>query len=369
MSMDFSKSQILQGDAMEVLKTLPAESVHCVITSPPYYNLRDYGTASWEGGDGSSCNHSESELRLGANLAASSASTRGGAKKIAEAGFIQYKDVCAKCGATRADKQIGLEKLPDCLAWARFESPCDDCYVCVMRKLFAKLWRVLRNDGTVFLNLGDSYASKAGGYDTAGSRGTSAKISPKTQAAVLKHKLRKPPQGLKEKDLMMIPARVALALQSDGWLLRQDLIWHKSNPMPESVTDRCTKSHEYIFLLTKRPKYYFDNEAIRQPYAEKTKTTWGNRFQGHGDETGFIAAENWANSVENHQPHFSGKANKRSVWTVATKPFPDSHFAVFPPELIEPCILAGTSEYGACADCGAPYERIIEKKLTGRKEN
>jgi hypothetical protein len=158
------------------------------------------------------------------------------------------------------------------------------------------------------------------------------------------------PDNLKPKDLIGIPWRVAFALQADGWWLRQDIIWHKPNPMPESVKDRCTKAHEYIFLLTKSARYWYDNEAIKEPSVEPDDNRGepGNRKRFPTDMIAGIRG-----------PGVYPMANKRSVWIVTTKPYPGSHYAVFPPDLIEPCILAGCPET-VCAECGAPYERVVE---------
>ena len=216
-------------------------------------------------------------------------------------------------------EQIGLEQTPD-------------DYVAEIVAVFREVWRVLADDGTLWLNLGDSYAamrdSKATPDTLRNGDGTKVLTAANRNPNNLKN------AGLKHKDLVGIPWRVAFALQSDGWYLRQDIIWHKPNPMPESVTDRCTKAHEYVFLLTKSARYYFDNEAIKT----NVKQDWGtrNRTDGkyHNEGTGL-------------QPH-SGleksytTANKRSVWSVNTKPFKGAHFAVMPEALVEPCVLAGS---------------------------
>ena len=200
-------------------------------------------------------------------------------------------------------------------------------------KVFREVRRVLRDDGTVWLNLGDSYSS--GGRTTT----TNQSLRGDKDYGVTRPK---PSKGIKPKDLIGIPWRVALALQQDGWYLRQDIIWHKPNPMPESVKDRCTKAHEYIFLLSKNVKYYFDNEAIKEP----VKKDWGTRDRTKGK---------YHNEGTGLQPH-SGltksydKKNKRSVWTVTTKPFKGAHFATFPMDLIEPCVLAGCPEGGTVLD-------------------
>ena len=273
---------ILIGDVREKLKELPDKSVHCCVTSPPYFGLRDYGE----------------------------------------------------------DGQIGLEDTPE-------------QFVANMVEVFREVWRVLRDDGTLWLNLGDSYSGS--GKGPAGNLGATHNerwLEHKHSAIV--------PNGLKPKDLVGIPWRVAFALQAEGWYLRQDIIWHKPNPMPESVTDRCTKSHEYIFLLSKSRQYYFDNEAIKEP----VKQDWGTRDRTngkyHNEGTGLQPHSGLTKSYETR--------NKRDVWSVPVKPFKGAHFATFPPQLIEPCIRAGTSAHGVCAICAKPYERImINGEIAERK--
>ncbi len=219
--------------------------------------------------------------------------------------------------------QIGLEPTPE-------------LYVAALVEVFREVRRVLRDDGTLWLNLGDSYASAAGGYDESGSVGATSdgRISRKTQAAVVAHRGRKPPSGLKPKDLVGIPWMTAFALRADGWYLRSDIIWSKPNPMPESVTDRPTKAHEYLFLLTKSERYHYDAEAIAERAVSESRPR---------DMTAVKSARSTPGA-----PHAGtlgendGSRNKRSVWTVASQPYDGAHFATFPPKLIEPCILAGS---------------------------
>ena len=285
--------ELLQGDCLQQLATLPAASVQCCVTSPPYWGLRDYGV----------------------------------------------------------DGQLGLEETPD-------------AYVANMVAVFREVRRVLRDDGTLWLNLGDSYARTAGDDSTKVTDGGMKTGRTGKSDQLFKSGNNRPPAGLKAKDLVGIPWRVAFALQADGWYLRQDIIWHKPNPMPESVTDRCTKAHEYIFLLTKSARYYYDNEAVKEPqicsdprliksgivrsreYGYSTKENelrTGNRKY---DDVPINYAGNGTN-VKGHKGNsmntLDGKRNKRSVWTVTTKPYRDAHFATFPPKLIEPCILAGSA--------------------------
>jgi DNA modification methylase len=233
--------------------------------------------------------------------------------------------------------QIGIEKSPE-------------EYVARMVEVFREVRRVLRDDGTLWLNLGDTYANNPiGKINGGGFTGVSAKTGGRdfsgvaTSSSVNEWKT----SGLKQKDLVGIPWRVAFALQADGWYLRQDIIWHKPNPMPESVRDRCTKAHEYIFLLSKSQKYYFDGDAISEPLATKPHAP-GNK-KSIGDTSHKRTDISDPEKMERVWGA-KGKKNKRSVWTVTTKPYPGAHFAAFPPDLIEPCILAGSPENGLVLD-------------------
>ena len=233
--------KIYQGNCIEVLKEIPDESIDCVVTSPPYWGLRDYGTAEWEGGD-ENCEHIEQKC-----LASDKKKLSGGrGDKTRQTISMQYKNKCKKCGAIRKDSQLGLEETPE-------------EFVANLVKVFSEVKRVLKKEGSVWLNLGDSYAMSSMRGKNSEFKGA---INQSKQGIVGIDK--KIPIGLKPKDLVGIPWRVAFALQADGWYLRQDIIWHKPNPMPESVQDRCTKAHEYIFLLTKSPKYFYDAGAIKE---------------------------------------------------------------------------------------------------------
>ena len=301
--------RIICGDALEELRKLPDESVHCCVTSPPYWGLRDYGTASWEGGDGE-CDHVETQsLKRDSSggFPPAGEGTRG-TQSATRSSTILYRDVCAKCGARRIDKQLGLESTPG-------------EYLERMTAVFREVRRVLRADGTCWVNMGDGY---------------------------------------QEKQLVGMPWRLAFALQADGWYLRGDIIWHKPNPMPESITDRPTKAHEYVFLLTKAARYFYDADAIRE----------ADSGQAH-DRHVFTGAPSLEPSGGLKNPHGSGLwqtadangngRNARDVWTIATQAFSDAHFAVFPEKLAEKCIRAGTSEKGACPECGAPWVRVVER--------
>jgi DNA modification methylase len=222
------------------------------------------------------------------------------------------------------DGQLGLEPTPD-------------EFVANLVDVFREVRRVLCDDGTLWLNLGDCYASSAGGYDEGGSVGSTAspRISRSARAAVVAHRGRKPPYGLKHKDLVGIPWMTAFALRADGWYLRSDIVWAKTNPMPESVRDRPTKSQEYLFLLSKSGSYFYDADAV----AEVAVWAGQNRRSRAPVETAMPGAPSHR-GLRSDEP--TGKRNKRSVWTVTTKPYKGAHFATFPPDLIEPCVLAGS---------------------------
>jgi len=322
---------IKKGDCRDVLKTLDEKSINTCITSPPYYGLRDYQTGTWEGGD-PNCTHQ----RMTKISKDTSTGHRGMFDQGNVVGDAIYKTTCNKCGATRKDKQIGLESTPD-------------EYVQQMVEVFREVRRVLRDDGTVWLNLGDTYSNFKDSKSTPQtlSKGTqSAQANEIDEGLSVSRDPRTLKQaGLKNKDLIGIPWRVALALQADGWYLRQDIIWHKPNPMPESVKDRCTKSHEYIFLLSKQPNYYYDYEAIK----EKAKgERWGGNKPINMNNTKDI--DNQFSGLTRKRKMLFDERNKRSVWTVNPKPYKEAHFAVFPTELIEPCILAGCPEGGTVLD-------------------
>src|SRR5712691_2391184 len=284
-----ARTVIVHGEVRDSLQTLPANSVDCIVTSPPYWGLRDYGLPPQVWDADLSCEHHWGEDR--------------GAK-------------CSQCGAWRG--QLGLE-------------PGPELYVSHMVEVFRDLRRVLKPQGTAWINMGDCYnagtnaprvasSNRVGYWEAAGSMGD----------------LRVKAIGLKPKDLVGIPWRVALALQADGWYLRSDVIWSKPNPIPEGVRDRPVRAHEYLFLLSKQPRYFYDVEAVRE-------ATAGDR---HADHPLFQAGLR------------RGRA-QRSVWTLHTQRYPEAHFATFPERLVEPCILAGTSAAGCCSECGRAWQRHV----------
>lgn len=306
------------GDALAVLKTLPSESVHCVVTSPPYWGLRDYGVSG----------------------------------------------------------QIGLERTPE-------------EYVERLVEVFREARRVLRKDGTLWLNLGDSYNGRGGAggdYNPSGLRDGQPRYPGRKARA------------LKPKDLVGIPWMVAFALRADGWWLRDDVIWAKGtsvgmrwgNPMPESAQDRPARAHEYVFMLAKSEQYYYDDDAVSEPALSgdpnppmgsasvragtlfphphalarkmaKVPSGWDTDPGSHGS----FHREGRSSASRYREPKRdpSGMTGKlRDVWAIPPQPFPEAHFATFPEALVKPCILAGTSEFGCCSVCGAPYERLVERK-------
>jgi DNA modification methylase len=415
---------VYEGDCRAVLASLPAESVHTVVTSPPYWGLRDYGTATWSGGD-AACDH-----RLDADTAHrqnAARSTLGGGKAT-QIAAAEGRHHC-RCGATRVDSQLGLEPTPE-------------EYVANMVAVFREVRRVLRADGTLWLNLGDSYASaQAGATDgTVYARRQGEFLTSQAAAHGATHAARNRngtpvPSGLKPKDLVGIPWRVAFALQADGWYLRSDIIWAKPNPMPESVTDRPTKAHEYLFLLSKSPRYYYDADAIAEQAADTSIARWrqnvddqagsdrvpgktngtmravGGKYRAQARRAVELAHQ--AGLTEAHIAAIravgitdAGKAqmtqdgfgrndpdvqalaaeakaalggyfrefliaedrNARTVWTIPTSPYKAKHFATFPPELPERCIKAGCPELGTVLDpfAGSGTTGMVAQSLSRR---
>ncbi len=358
-SSDVSQSvcwEIRHGDALDRLREMPPESVQCCITSPPYFGLRDYGTGEWAGGD-AGCDHVQRMARGDGGRPATEVPRGAGGQMVPSGSSVptetplRYRDVCGKCGARRVDRQIGLEATPD-------------EYVARLVGVFREVRRVLRADGTLWLNIGDSYsgAANSGGV-TDRVRGAAPGHVP-GEIVRLRGLPTKRGSGIKPKDLLGIPWLLAFALRADGWYLRSDIIWAKPNPMPESVTDRPTSAHEHVFLLAKSARYFYDADAIRENFADERMGNPGTydrttqQAKGANNDradTGFLNnGSGWARGPE------LGGRNKRNVWEVATQPYAEAHFATFPPKLIEPCILAGSSPK-ACGTCGAPWTRQTER--------
>jgi len=329
------------GNVLDILPTLEAGSVNCVVTSPPYFGLRDYGTAQWEGGD-AGCDHRGPAMQSSASTLAGNG--HGNGKPLSpslQAQSLPGGPTCAKCGARRIDSQLGLEPTPE-------------LYVANLVAVFREVRRVLRDDGTLWLNLGDSYAGSPRGntdHDNFRRLGWTEEHAERVHDDYKFDKQKA--SGLKPKDLVGIPWRVAFALQADGWYLRSDIIWNKPNPMPESVTDRPTKAHEYVFMLSKQPRYYYDAAAVSESGSDTS----------HGASRGYCGQKAWTTGQHTGPLGLlpaSGTRNRRTVWTIATQPYPDAHFATYPEKLVEPCVLAGCPAQ-VCSECGAPWERVTER--------
>lgn len=313
--------KVIQGECLEILKKMKGNTIQCCITSPPYYGLRDYGTAKWVGGD-INCGHTYQKGGRNPETLSKQLTNKGTT-------FSQYEHECKKCGAIRIDNQIGLEKTPE-------------EYISKLVEVFREVRRVLKDDGTLWLNIGDSYWGGKGSNGSSKARRTASERRYLQSAGTVMIDTRPTDRNhpvIKPKDLIGIPWMLAFALRTDGWYLRQDIIWAKNNPMPESVRDRCTKSHEYIFLLSKSKKYYFDYKAIQEPAVSKSPEKESTRGEGYGKAKGIKNNPDRDGGFSNN-----GYRNKRSVWFINTKPYKGAHFATFPPELIRPCIKAGSKE-------------------------
>lgn len=333
--------RILQGDCREVLRTLPSESVHCCVTSPPYFGLRDYGIPGQVWGGDPTCQHEWGEALPGFHPGQVEQTKWKTADAAGKAGNTHSGQFCGKCGAWLGC--LGLEPTPE-------------LYVSHLVEIFREVRRALRKDGTFWLNLGDSYSGYHGNSRVPDSE------APSNKPGYIEN-MRKSTvgvSGLKQKDLIGIPWMTAFALRADGWYLRQDIVWAKKNCLPESMTDRCTKSHEYLFLLSKSARYYFDNEAIKEPASGREP---GNKTHKHVDSVKRRVAEGDHSERTKLGLATTGAfsfRNKRDVWTTSTRPYKGAHFAVFPTALVEPPILAGTSEKGCCKKCGSPWKRVME---------
>lgn len=341
--------KIFHGNCLDVLGTLPAESVHTCVTSPPYWGQRDYGTATWQGGD-AGCDHlmAPTKPRSERPNPSGSGIGRGGATWGAQEGASRvYRHQCGRCGAVRVDEQIGMEPTPG-------------EYVESLVEVFRAVRRVLRDDGTLWLNLGDSYCHGLPGPKRQQPHGNAPESDallaagrvPAPKGSDNGHATRAP--GLKSKDLVGIPWMVAFALRDDGWYLRSDIVWAKPNGMPESVTDRPTRAHEFIFLFSKSETYHYDAAAIAEPFADErlgnpgTYSRTSNAFKGKNNDRGDLGLLN--NGGGWNLDGAITTRNKRDVWTVTSQPFSEPHFATFPEDLIKPCILAGCPDRGVVLD-------------------
>jgi DNA modification methylase len=331
--------EILTGDVLGALDLLPDESVHCVVTSPPYWGLRDYGTAQWVGGD-PACDHQPTNTTRmpwanavkGPNAQGKNGATYANMTK-------ETGGVCGVCGAVRVDQQIGLE-------------PTLGEHLETMVRVFREVRRVLRKDGTLWLNYGDCYATSPNGRKAADVVNDDRTFRDKPFSTIGGH--------LKAKDRALLPARVAIALQESGWWVRDEIIWHKPNPMPISVKDRTTPAHEMLYMFSRSARYHYDQEAIKESVAESSKARLAQstlQTQMGGPKQDAYESGGTGQPARSRRPAEILKdlvgqetRNRRSVWSVSTKPFAQAHFATFPPDLIRPCILAGCPEGGTVLD-------------------
>lgn len=309
---------LYQGHVLDVLKELPSESISCIVTSPPYFGLRSYGLPpiEWPG------------------------------VSYAPMAGLPMVEVDAWIGS------LGHEETPA-------------AFVGHIVLMFRELKRVLRGDGTVWLNMGDAM-SKGGGNRKAGSQGRTSIVGHASPEACPNKRV---DSGLPAKNLLGIPWRVAFALQADGWYLRSDIIWHKPNAMPESVTDRCTKAHEYIFLLAKSKSYYYDAMAIRVEAAESTRA---RAYLGKRPETPkakALRAKGMQGAGDTLAIYDRPYRNRRTVWKIPTRGSKLAHFAVMPEALVEPCIRAGTSQKGTCPKCNSPWRRVVERTTSDNPDS
>ncbi len=335
--------RFLQGNCIDKIKELDDNSIDCVVSSPPYFGLRDYGTATYEGGN-PDCQHTINDGTYDPKKGT----------MVERPDRASDKKNCVKCGAKRIDEQFGLE--------TTYQE-----YIANTVKVFETFKPKLKDTATIWWNVGDSYNNKpAGNKDLKKSSGLPNKKENlhKRKDNISKVLLK----SLKEKDLMMIPNRVAIALQDAGWYIRSEIIWHKPNPMPESVRDRPTQCHEKIWLITKNKKYYYDADAVREPCQDETirRMTLGNKGKvgKNKNSTGWKQLNHYWGSEQSVIDANKGR-NRRNVWTITTKPFKSAHFATFPKDLIEPCIKAGCPEHGIVLDpfAGAGTTGIVAQSL------
>ena len=370
---DFNGVTLYQGDSSAVLQALPDRSVHCAITSPPYFNLRDYRTGTWEGGS-AQCDHKAVTPKKRPELVGggcSSWSTRDDSSP--------YADTCGKCGARRVDKQIGLEASPA----AHLEA---------LLRVFSECWRVLRDDGVLLINYGDSYACKANGRSAAEVKALGV------DSRTFRDKPFSSAGFLPAKNLLGLPWRLAFALQESGWILRSCLPWFKVNSLPESVSDRASVAHEYVFLLTKRGRYWYDADAVRRPapYGRREWTSVAGIMasigggRGHGTVRGADPSAGRSFRTSDAYPlaladqleavdaeverlsllrcHLENLGEARGLLTdtdgeplalnLVSEPSREAHFATFGTNLVKPLLLSCCPET-VCAVCGAGYARAV----------
>lgn len=335
---------ILVGDVRERLRSLPADHFDCVVTSPPYWGLRDYGTGKWVGGD-PNCDHRSPTMRDGRNELAGSEATNSYQLKLS------HRSACGRCGAVKVDQQLGLE-------------PTLGEHIDTMVDVFREVRRVLKPTGTLWLNYGDCYATSPNGRSAADTKATG------NDDRTFRDKPFSTIGGaLKAKDLCMIPNRLAIALQEDGWWVRSEIVWAKPNPMPESIKDRPATAHEKIFMLTKSSRYFYAGGEVRQVAVTEDRGSingWAKGDEPHDNRGHAIAVTakraKQASAAAQHREwrepiEYIGSRSLRNwepaplpAWIMGTSPFSDAHFATFPPELVERCLKAGCQKGGRVLD-------------------
>lgn len=320
-------NKIICGDVLKTLREFPSEFIDCVVTSPPYWALRDYGTAKWEGGD-KNCNHLVID-NPGPN-----------AKVVRRTGYHHpYKDVCDKCGAKRIDKQLGLE-------------PTFQEYVTKLCDVFNEVKRVLKNTGSCWVNLGDTYSGGGNTNDRFQKQGISKSVG--------EYKFNFKLNQIQEKCLCQIPFRFAMEMTNRGWILRNTIIWWKPNCIPSSVKDRFTVDFEYVFLFVKNKKYWFETQYEPLQESSLSRAKYGS-YSSKTDK-GIHGGMNLRNQLKVFEKINNGELqgrNKRCVWRIPTRPFKGSHFAVFPETLVETPIKAGCPKF-VCKKCGKAKEKITK---------
>ena len=327
---------IYQGHVLDVLRGLSDGSVQCVVTSPPYWGLRVYEGEPLVWGGDENCNHEWGDEcgKVDGPRHGTGASTLHDKDSWGDRKSGNQGQFCLKCNAWKGS--LGLE-------------PSIDLYLDHLMQIMKGLWRVLRDDGVCFWNIGDCFAgSGSPGGDFRDGKGGDDYLRPYNRKG----------NNLCAKSLCLVPQKFAIRCQEAGWIIRSEIIWAKPNPMPESVIDRPTRSHEQIWMMVKQGKYFWDQEAIREKGATPVDSKAGHTFGGKKNNTEYLAKSNqpgkkWA---------WTSTRNIRDVWAIATEPFAEAHFAAFPTKLAETCIRAGTSKRGCCVVCGAPWGRISKRK-------
>jgi DNA modification methylase len=344
---------LLEGHVLAKLRELPDNIVQCVTTSPPYYGLRSYETESqlWHGNR--DCEHQwevRPPRRLRTDKDVKNPTTIQNANKGSNHNLNPTKE-CSLCGGWFGE--LGHEPTPD-------------MFIENLLDIFDEVKRVLRDDGVCYINIADSYVgggNKRGGdaplfnkqASNRGATGQCTEFQPNLEGTIYK-----------PKDLYLVPQRLAIGLQERGWWIRNEIIWHKVNCMPESMHDRCTRSHEQIWMISKSPHYYYDQDAIREPHAEVSLERVQKPFRLTEQVEGRAVNTDGSESMERFC-HPAG-ANRRTVWSLSTNQFKGKHYAGYPLDLPKICIMAATSEKGACVNCGSPYQRITEYESIERYE-